>query len=84
MVKKAWKRQVLVDRLEKSENGSRKPKIVGTRKYLGKTLENKTVRTMLIAVDSFEEKSAEIPYAEMIIQKCVKNCKFYWRKFCSW
>ena len=59
-----------------------------TRKYLGKTHDNKTVKTMLIAIDSFEEESAEIPYAELVkddyAEVSKKNCKFYWRKFCSW
>ena len=31
-----------------------------TTKYLRKTLENKNIKTILIAVDSFEEESAEI------------------------
>jgi len=75
MVKKAWKRQVLIGRPEKSENGSRKPNIVGTRKYLEKTLESKTVKTMLIAVDSFEEESAEIPYAELVKDDYAEVCK---------
>jgi hypothetical protein len=43
---------------------------------------------MLIAVDSFEEESAEIPYADLVkddyAEVSVKNCRFYWRKFCSW
>jgi len=75
MVKEAWKRQVLIDTPEKSENGNRKTNIAGTRKYVRKILENKTVRMMLIAVDSFEEESAEIPYAEFFKDDYAEVCK---------
>ena len=43
---------------------------------------------MLIAVESFEEESAEIPYAELVKYDYAEvskgNYTFYWRKFCSW
>jgi hypothetical protein len=49
---------------ERSEIENQRTK-KGNRKYLGNTLEKKTVRKMLITVNSFKVEPKEIPYAEL-------------------